>query len=195
MLLKQKFLDGIAAGKVRLAFRRWRRPTVKAGGTLRTAIGVLAIKSVEPVDEDQITAREAKQAGYGSREELLEELNRRKEGQLFRISLAYAGDDPRLALRRKNKLSKQELADVNEKLARMDSFGSRGAWTTATLKLIAAHPGQRAAELAERLNMETKRFKTNVRKLKELGLTESLGTGYRISPRGRVVCRQLGIRC
>ena len=33
--------------------------------------------------------------------------------------------------------------------------------------------------------METKRYKTDVRKLKELGLTESLEVGYRLSPRGR----------
>ncbi len=32
---------------------------------------------------------------------------------------------------------------------------------------------------------ETAWFKTNVRKLKALGLTESLEVGYRLSPRGR----------
>ena len=32
--------------------------------------------------------------------------------------------------------------------------------------------------------METQRFKTNVRRLKSLGLTQSLETGYRVSPRG-----------
>ena len=32
--------------------------------------------------------------------------------------------------------------------------------------------------------METPRFKMNVRKLKGLGLTESLKVGYRLSPRG-----------
>jgi hypothetical protein len=30
-------------------------------------------------------------------------------------------------------------------------------------------------------------FKADVRKLKELGLTESLEVGYRLSPRGRAV--------
>jgi hypothetical protein len=33
----------------------------------------------------------------------------------------------------------------------------------------------------------------NVRKLKNLGLTISLGTGYRISPRGRMVMNKLGL--
>jgi hypothetical protein len=35
-------------------------------------------------------------------------------------------------------------------------------------------------------------FKTDVRKLKELGLTESLEVGYRLSPRGRALLARLG---
>jgi predicted DNA-binding transcriptional regulator YafY len=42
----------------------------------------------------------------------------------------------------------------------------------------------RAAELAAELGLETQPFKRDVRKLKELGLTESLEVGYRLSPRG-----------
>jgi hypothetical protein len=34
MLLKRAILDGIADGRISLVFRRWRRPTVKKGGTL-----------------------------------------------------------------------------------------------------------------------------------------------------------------
>jgi ribosomal protein S19E (S16A) len=40
--------------------------------------------------------------------------------------------------------------------------------------------------------METLRFKARVRQLKELGLTESLDVGYRLSPRGRALLRRLG---
>ena len=53
------------------------------------------------------------------------------------------------------------------------------------LELIAANPDVRAPELAARLGRETLAFKRDVRKLKELGLTESLPVGYRLSPRGR----------
>ena len=42
MLIRQQILSGIADGKIDLAFRRWTRPTVKAGGTLLTTIGRLA---------------------------------------------------------------------------------------------------------------------------------------------------------
>lgn len=39
--------------------------------------------------------------------------------------------------------------------------------------------------------MDVARFKPRVRQLKELGLTESLEVGYRLSPRGRAVLRHL----
>ena len=44
--------------------------------------------------------------------------------------------------------------------------------------------GVRAADLARELGTETLVFKRDVRKLKELGLTESLAIGYLLSPRG-----------
>jgi hypothetical protein len=53
------------------------------------------------------------------------------------------------------------------------------------LELIARHPETRAADLAPMLGRERLPFKADVRKLKELGLTESLRIGYRLSPRGR----------
>lgn len=43
MLFKKAALDGIAAGRITLAFRRRRRPTVRQGGTLRTRAGVLDV--------------------------------------------------------------------------------------------------------------------------------------------------------
>ncbi|HEX2271922.1 MAG TPA: hypothetical protein VHH35_20430 [Pyrinomonadaceae bacterium] len=42
-----------------------------------------------------------------------------------------------------------------------------------------------AATLASSLGLERKWFKDHMRKLKELGLTESLEIGYRISPEAR----------
>jgi hypothetical protein len=49
------------------------------------------------------------------------------------------------------------------------------------------HPGPSgdAADLADSLDREMQPFKIDVRKLKNLGLTESLDIGYRLSPRGR----------
>ena len=49
MLLKMTVLERIRAGDVSLVFRRWRRPTVKAGGQLRTAVGMLRIVDVRQI--------------------------------------------------------------------------------------------------------------------------------------------------
>jgi hypothetical protein len=57
------------------------------------------------------------------------------------------------------------------------------------LELIAENPGVRAPDLAARMGRETLPFKRDVRKLKELGLTESLEVGYRLSPHGRAYRR------
>jgi hypothetical protein len=43
MLLRATTLAGIADGTIRVAFRRWRRPTVRTGGTLLTKAGQVRI--------------------------------------------------------------------------------------------------------------------------------------------------------
>jgi hypothetical protein len=62
------------------------------------------------------------------------------------------------------------------------------------LQVIADHPARRAADLAADMGRERLAFKLDVRKLKELGLTESLPIGYRIAPRGRAVLERLARR-
>ena len=66
MLFKAPVLAAIAEGKVDLAFRRWRKPTVKAGGTLTTPVGVLAIDEIVVVAPDAIDDADAVRAGYAS---------------------------------------------------------------------------------------------------------------------------------
>ena len=46
--------------------------------------------------------------------------------------------------------------------------------------------------LARQVGYERAVFKVKVRALKEMGLTESLEVGYRLSPRGHAVLRALG---
>jgi hypothetical protein len=50
----------------------------------------------------------------------------------------------------------------------------------------------RAGDLADDFGAEKADFKLDVRKLKGLGLTESLKVGYRLSPRGAVVLERWG---
>lgn len=184
MLFRKPFLDGIRTGAVTLAFRRWRRPTVRTGGTLLTPVGQLAIASVDPVAVDSISAADARRAGYESREALLAELRRRPEGEVYRIALGPLGPDSRIALREARASTDEELQMLRRQLERWDARAEDGPWTLRTLAVLGAHPAVRAADLCGLVGQEQARFKLNVRKLKSLGLTESLEVGYRLSPRG-----------
>ena len=187
MLFREEFLDGIRAGTVTLAFRRWRRPTVRAGGTLLTPVGQLSIVSVDQVAASRISKADAQSAGYESRAALLEELDRQTDGEIYRIELGSLVPDPRVALREKRVGDEAELETLRTRLDRLDARAATGAWTLRTLEILRDHPGVRAGDLCTLLGMDKEPFKINVRKLKDLGLTESLGTGYRLSPRGEAL--------
>src|SRR5215212_5999545 len=161
MLFKRPFLDGIVSGEITAAFRRWTRPTVRAGGTLKTAVGVLAIDSVERVPLEAITEAEARRAGYPSRDALMAELDAREQGEIYRIELRYAGPDPRIALRERAELSGEELAALRKKLDRLDGASPVGPWTLAVLRLIGRNPGVRAGDLASQFGQERAAFKVN----------------------------------
>ncbi len=190
MLLKQDTLRGIEGGSIKVVFRRWRRPTVKEGGTLLTSIGQLAIEAVEVVDLDEITESEAVQAGFTGLAPLRSQLLRRASGDVYRIRLSLAGPDPRIALREEIPEG-AELDLILRRLARLDSHHASGPWTCRVLTLLRDRGGVRAADLAQDVGMDKAGFKVNVRKLKGLGLTESLSVGYRLSPRGKAVLGRL----
>jgi hypothetical protein len=192
MLLKKRALDGIASGDIDLAFRNWRRPTVKPGTRLRTAIGVVEIDAMDTVDPARITEADARRAGFASRHDLLTSLaaasqdagDAADDRAVYRIELHFAGSDPREALRQNADLTPDNVAAIDARLRRLDKASTNGPWTLATLHLIADRPATRATDLAAAAGRPKAAFKADVRKLKELGLTESLGVGYRLSPRG-----------
>lgn len=191
MLFPRETVDAIAAGRVTVAFRKWRRPTVRAGGTLQTPAGLLGIEAVERIEESDITDSDAHDAGYQSRDELLRWLRRRDEGELYRIRFRVAGPDPRIALRNDTSLDADTYAGLVARLDRLDRSSTHGPWTLDTLRLIRERPAVRAADLATHFGRETLPFKADVRKLKALGLTESLEVGYRLSPRGEALLARL----
>lgn len=191
MLFKRPVLDRIAAGTVTLAFRHWRRPTVRAGGTLTTPAGVLAIEAVDIVAAGDITDADAQRAGFADRSNLLASLGA-AEAELYRIAFRLQGEDSRAALRQQDDLTAEDVMALRERLDRLDRSARHGAWTRAVLRQIGELPGTRAPELAARFGREIAAFKTDVRKLKALGLTESLEVGYRLSPRGRALLDRIG---
>jgi hypothetical protein len=190
MLFRQEILEGIRKGTVTLAFRRWRRPTVREGGTLLTPVGKLGIGSVSQVALDSISAAEARLAGFASLESLLTELTLREAGEIYRIELGPLHPDPRIALRA-TPAAGEELLALQKRIQRLDARAGAGAWTLPVLEILQAHPGVRAGDLCSLVNQEKDQFKRNVRKLKNLGLTESLGIGYRLSPRGKAFLESL----
>jgi len=175
---------GLASGEITVAFRSWKRPMVKVGGTLITAAGQLAIDSVEPVDPSAITEEDAHRAGAADADEIRGWLRADDGRQTYRVAFHLVGEDPRIALRESADLSDDERAELRRKLAGYDQRSPTGPWTTATLEAIRDRPAVVSTELAEALGIERPPFKLNVRKLKALGLTESLEVGYRLSPRG-----------
>ena len=190
MLIKNKILDEIKAGNISVIFRRWKRAGVKAGGTQMTQRGVLGIDSVKVVTEKQITERDARAAGFESKKELLADLYDRDE-DIYRIGVHWVGEDPRKALRSNDKLSANEIDEIIEKLKKLDQNSQRGNWTHLYLQMIHDQPNTHAKILAESIGLTIPTFKPWVRKLKALGLTESLRPGYRLSPRGERVLEAL----
>ena len=150
--------------------------------TLQTSVGQLAIVSVEPIAVAAVTPADARKAGFPSRAALLKAFPRKPGARLYRVEFALAGPDPRIALRERAELTDDDVASIASRLERYDRADP---WTRATLALIAQQPATRAGDLAAQLGQERLPFKANVRKLKALGLTESLEVGYRLSPRGR----------
>ncbi len=178
MLFPSRLWPRVADGRVTIAFRRWRRPSVKAGGTLQSPAGLLAIDEVSPIGVEEITAADARAAGYPTPEEVIADL--RPDGQLYRVRFRRIGDDPRVALRQKVDVDESTLAAVG-----------RLPWAVDILRAIASQPATVSTTLAAQLGLDRQPFKQRVRRLKALGLTESLEVGYRLSPRGEAVLARL----
>ncbi|PYS98318.1 MAG: hypothetical protein DMF63_16835 [Acidobacteria bacterium] len=188
MLIKDDIIEKIKSGEITTLFRRWSRPGAKAGGSQMTQGGVIGIDTVDVVEPRDITDLDARDAGYASVEDLLEHLNYRND-PIYRIRVYFKGEDPRIALR--ENVGSEDLDEVIEKLAKLDAGSKRGPWTQEYLQLIQDMPATYSGLLADTLGLSIPEFKPWVRKLKALGLTESLSPGYKLSPRGEKVLEAL----
>lgn len=181
MLFEQEILEKIKAGKVALAFRRWKNPAAKAGGLQKTSIGVLQFDKIVPVKEEQLNNKLAVKAGYTDVKAVLKELSSRTIGTLYMISFHVQGEDPRLQLRKQRIRTKSDFQELHNRLLKMDK---KDPWVQEVLLTIKAHPHTKAGDLAIKLHREKEWLKLHVRKLKNLGLTISFEPGYTLSPRG-----------
>ncbi len=189
LLFKKHFHSGLVSGAIRLTFRRWDKPHVRAGGRYRChPIGVLEVDRVERVLLSTITDDDARLAGFDARDALFSFIASGPGGEatpdteVYRIELHHGGDGDRVEIALDATLTKEDVATIREKLARMDRDEP---WTGKTLRLVEKNPRIAASKLAAKVGRETLDFKADVVKLKKLGLTQSFEVGYEVSPRGR----------
>jgi hypothetical protein len=185
VLFPKTLVPGIVAGDVTLTFRGWAKSQARVGGRHRVWGMLLEVDDVRLVDASGVTDHEARMAGEPSAAELLRRLRPSPERPIWRIQFRYLGPDDRLERREDADLDEARRAALRARLDRLDRASKSGPWTAKTLRLIASYPGVVSTALARHVPMERPAFKINVRKLKELGLTESLEIGYRLSPLGR----------
>lgn len=194
MLISKPVAEGIRAGTVTQAFRRWDAPRVKVGGTQLTSAGVVRFEAVTLVrDPTRLTERDARRAGVTDLRTLLRALEPKERtpsprgskggDKVYRVRLSWAGEDPRLALR--DALPDDaELADLGRRLDRLDARPT-GPWTREILEWIRDNPRVVARELAALREVDLLPMKVDIRKLKALGLTISHDVGYELAPRGQ----------
>ena len=193
MLFERRLREGIRNGTTTVAFRRWRRPQVTAGHRYRTGTDMIEMSSVDIVAPTSVTRADARRAGYENVQALLADLRGGPDLPLYRLMFRRLDEpDPRAVLAAKGSLAPADVDDIGRRLARLDRSGAGPPWTLATLQAIDAHPAMRAGDLAAILGQDRDRLKLRVRSLKNLGLTISLATGYRLSPRGAAYLSQTG---
>ncbi len=92
MLLKLEVLEAIRRGDITLQFRRWTRPSVRAGGTLKTKIGLLQIGRIDEMRPEDVTLADARSAGFADLAAFHTWLGTMKQGPLFhRIEVSFIG--------------------------------------------------------------------------------------------------------
>jgi hypothetical protein len=93
MLLKREVVEAIRDGKITLQFRRWTRPTVKAGGTLKTKLGIIRIGRIDELSPEEVSLADARSAGFADLGEFARWLDSMKQGPLFqRIEVSWESD-------------------------------------------------------------------------------------------------------
>ena len=191
MLFSASAWPGLADGSITVTFRTWTKPQAKVGGRYRVAGMLLEATSVGEVAVSELTDDDALAAGATSLATLLQRLDQpAPDATVWRVDLRYVGIDDRIERRIIDELTDDDIAALRTRLDRLDRAGGK-PWTRTTLQLIEKYPGVVSTALARHAGQERPAFKINVRKLKEMGLTESLQIGYQLSPRGVALLRSI----
>ena len=177
MLFSADAWPGLASGAITVTFRTWRRPQAKVGSIHRVGRDriPLHVDHVTQVAVDSLTDDDARQAGEPDLAALRRRLGRVDDHTVWRIEFHRVEAPP----------VPEPLPEdvVRRRVERMDP------WAQQYLRLIAEQPAVVSTVLAAQVGEERMRFKGKVRRLKALGLTESLDVGYRLTPLGEAVLR------
>ncbi|MER6990351.1 hypothetical protein ABT337_10720 [Saccharopolyspora hirsuta] len=183
-MLSKRILRGVAAGEITEAYLRWPSRLAEPGSQLSTAVGLIGIGAVVRVDPAELTDADARRAGFGSAAGLRSSLDKHGRGEVYRLVLSFDGPAPQV-VSQPVVLGVSERAAIDRELARLDVSAPRGPWTRQVLEVLRRRPGVRAAELAAEQNRPVSRCKSDVWRLRELGLVEPVADGFGLSARGR----------
>jgi hypothetical protein len=186
MQFRKPFKAQIRAGRVTCSIRTWQRPQARVGGRYNLhPEGAIEVTAVRQLPLSRVSAGSIRASGFSDRAALRTFLGAKGDPLVYQVDFRYLGG-ALVKVPDRGVLSNEELLALLGKLAAMDAR-SKAPWTTAVLVTLDERPGTRAADLAAGFGWETAVFKAQVRKLKALGLSISLGTGYELSARGRQV--------
>jgi hypothetical protein len=195
MLFKTRFHHGLRDGSIDRTYRRWKSPQVKVGGIYRFASrDALEVTSVEVIRARDLSAEDARRAGFDSLAQLRAEIERsgrqplEDESEITRVEFTHR--DIGLRPEPPSEVSAGEVEQVVSRIQAMEVRSASGPWVWQTLELIAAHPKRRAPELAAMLGAEVQPFKSRVRRLKGLGLTQSFEVGYAVTALGQAALQR-----
>ena len=181
--------EGVLAGRITVSFRNWKRPHAAAGGVYRLRpSGAVKVTGVRPMRLSDIEPDDLRRSGFDSVAAVAEFLRLPQSATVTRVEFELT-EEP--AAKPPPELSAEDRPPQRGAVVvtRLQATDRRSAapWTADVIALIRAHPATRAGDLAPEMGWETPVFKANVRKLKALGLTQSLETGYRLTDLGEPV--------
>ncbi|MFC0623014.1 hypothetical protein [Kribbella deserti] len=192
MLFQGTDVLGVESGEITVAYRRWAEPRVVPGRVYRTNAGRIEIEAISQVNPDLIVDADITGTGRENARDIRRRLRGDESLPTWRIVFHLVeGPDPREELANTTTFSPEDLTDLQASLDGLDARSAHGPWTLAYLRLIEAKPNVKASVLAEEVGREVQPFKSDIRKLKNLGLTFSLEKGYTLTPRAESYLKTL----
>jgi hypothetical protein len=178
-VLSDRIARGVAAGQITETYFRWPSPQARPGARVPTRSGLIEITGLTQVDPDALTDADAARAGFTTAAGLRASLSRHR-GSTYRLQLTHLG--PTAPARpRPGGLDEHRRRDLQAQLARLDLATPRGPWTRHVLDTLRRRPGLAPADLAAEQQRPVSRTKTDIWRLRELGLIDTSGTGLHLS--------------